>query len=105
MRGHRGKDIDGAAFDEGLARLRENQDWSKLNGQPWAHHPSGDADIWAGFAGVENKPTGNAHKVTDRACWSCPAAKGRPEGQDNTAAWLFWPRRLPFARAQVPVDS
>ena len=66
----RGKGVDGAGSVEGLAKPRENQDWSKLNGQPSAYHPSGDSDIWAGFADAENKSTGNMHTATDRVCWS-----------------------------------
>ena len=105
VREHRGKGVDGAASVGGLARLHENRDWLKLNEQPSAHHPSGDIDKWVGTAGGGNKSTGNAHTVADRACWSRPAAMGRSGGQGDSEAWLFWPRRSPFARAQEPVDS
>ena len=63
----RGKDADGAGSDEGQARLRENRDWLTPSGQPSAHHPSGDIDGWTLFAGVENRPSWNAHTATDRA--------------------------------------
>ena len=63
----REKDADGVGSDEGQARLRENQDWLTPNEQPSASHPSGDIDGWTRFAGVENRSSGNAHTVTDRA--------------------------------------
>ena len=104
-RERRGKGADGVGFDGGPARLRENRDWLTPNGQPSAHHPSGDVDVRVGFAGAENRSTGSAHTGTDRGCWSWPVVMERSEGQGDIEAWLFWPRRSPFVRAQEPVGS
>ena len=66
---HRGKGVGGVESDGSPARLRENRDLLRLNGQPSAHHPSGDVDVWiVGFAGVKNKSAGNEHTVIDRGC-------------------------------------
>ena len=59
--------IDSFGSDGGPARLHENRDWLMQNGQPLAHHPSGNIGEWAEFAGVENRWTGNAH-TADQAC-------------------------------------
>ena len=64
---HREKDADGVGADGGQARLRENQGWLTPNGRP-SVHPSGDIDGWTQFAGVVNRPSGNAHTVIDRVC-------------------------------------
>ena len=43
VREHRGKDA-GVESDGSRARLHENQDWLRLNGQPAVRHRSGDVD-------------------------------------------------------------
>lgn len=69
-RWRRGKDADGVESDGSPTTLRESRGWLTPNARPLEYHPSGDIDGWVRFAGVENKSTGSAHTVTDRAYWS-----------------------------------
>jgi len=102
--GYRGKAVGSVGSDGGQARLRENRDWLTPNGQPLAH-PSGDNDGWVPFAGVGNMSSAGAHTLTDRVCWSRPAATEWSEGRGGSGVWLFWPRRQPSFRARGLVGS